>query len=399
MTRQDLYALVWERPVIHVSKRFGISDVALRKTCKKHDIPLPPLGYWAKLAHGKNVVQTPLPALKHGIFDRVYLVEKPIPDQPPEVTAAMASARERENSLDAKIHVPDSRPEKLHYTALAAERTLKKAKPDHEGFIQSSGPGLVTVRIGPPSIQRTVILLDTFLKALMVRGFAVADDEKGVAITVDGEVFWISISETRDRRAHEPTAQELKRQAERESFDARYPGIYQAKPTSKTYRSWDYFPSGRLAFELNAEWRESYQSSPIGYWRDRPTKKAEEYLNDAIVALVSAAASIRHKRAVAAEAERRRAEAAEQRRRDEAKTQRAKKRRDYLMEKAGDYTELVRLATFLSYLDSEGEGNNTGVDRLARELRAIVDGKRLTLGRDAINDDIVRLGLYGEDDV
>src|SRR3546814_8104441 len=28
----------------------------------KHDIPTPPVGYWAKLAHGKPVDQLPLPA-------------------------------------------------------------------------------------------------------------------------------------------------------------------------------------------------------------------------------------------------------------------------------------------------------------------------------------------------
>lgn len=57
MKRADLYALVWAKPVTHVAREFGISDVAVRKICIKHGIPTPPLGYWAKLQHGKKVVQ------------------------------------------------------------------------------------------------------------------------------------------------------------------------------------------------------------------------------------------------------------------------------------------------------------------------------------------------------
>ncbi len=63
MNRKELYDLVWSTPMVHAAKRFGISDVALRKTCVRHDVPTPPLGYWAKLAHGKKVRQPPLPAL------------------------------------------------------------------------------------------------------------------------------------------------------------------------------------------------------------------------------------------------------------------------------------------------------------------------------------------------
>lgn len=39
MNRADLYALVWEKPVLHVAKEFGVSDVAIRKICIKHGIP------------------------------------------------------------------------------------------------------------------------------------------------------------------------------------------------------------------------------------------------------------------------------------------------------------------------------------------------------------------------
>ncbi len=44
-TRQELYDLVWSQPMRTLASQFGVSDVALAKTCRNHDIPIPPRGY------------------------------------------------------------------------------------------------------------------------------------------------------------------------------------------------------------------------------------------------------------------------------------------------------------------------------------------------------------------
>lgn len=61
MSRQQLYDLVWSEPLRTLAKRFEISDVALAKACRRADIPLPGLGYWAKRAANKPVMQPALP--------------------------------------------------------------------------------------------------------------------------------------------------------------------------------------------------------------------------------------------------------------------------------------------------------------------------------------------------
>ena len=130
MTRGQLYALVWEKPMIYVAKRFGISDVALRKICKKHGIPTPPLGYWAKLAHGKRVKQPPLPALKKDVQDLIYLEEKPLENVPTEVSAARAAVTRHETAAEAKIVVPSEYPETLHPIAHKnAQRNSTRQRP------------------------------------------------------------------------------------------------------------------------------------------------------------------------------------------------------------------------------------------------------------------------------
>ena len=64
INRQDLYNLVWSKPVVKIAKDFGISDVAVGKICKKMNIPKPGLGYWAKKEFGKKTKVTPLPKHK-----------------------------------------------------------------------------------------------------------------------------------------------------------------------------------------------------------------------------------------------------------------------------------------------------------------------------------------------
>jgi hypothetical protein len=61
LSRQELYDLAWSEPLRSLSARFGISDVALKETCAKAQIPTPKRGYWAGKDAGKNVSKTSLP--------------------------------------------------------------------------------------------------------------------------------------------------------------------------------------------------------------------------------------------------------------------------------------------------------------------------------------------------
>jgi len=64
--REALYKEVWRTPVSQLAGKYGMSDVALAKICKRMQIPLPPRGYWAKLAGGYAVSREPLKPLAEG---------------------------------------------------------------------------------------------------------------------------------------------------------------------------------------------------------------------------------------------------------------------------------------------------------------------------------------------
>lgn len=69
-----MFQLVWATPRTALARRFGLSDVAIAKHCRKANIPMPPLGYWARIAAGKNPAKVPtLPLRLPGQEDRVTL--------------------------------------------------------------------------------------------------------------------------------------------------------------------------------------------------------------------------------------------------------------------------------------------------------------------------------------
>ena len=88
--RDKLYEEVWSEPVTTVAKRYGVSDVAIHKACKRLHVPVPPRGYWAKLSAGQSITRDPLPP-----YDGPKWIRRlsPSPDQlQPDVPA---KAKER----------------------------------------------------------------------------------------------------------------------------------------------------------------------------------------------------------------------------------------------------------------------------------------------------------------
>jgi hypothetical protein len=86
VTREELYELVWSVPVRRAATRFGISDVALAKQCRREQIPIPPRGYWARKAAGQSVQPAPLPPF----------VEPPPPPRKPTAQELREQERQRQ---------------------------------------------------------------------------------------------------------------------------------------------------------------------------------------------------------------------------------------------------------------------------------------------------------------
>jgi hypothetical protein len=61
ITREELYAQIWETPLSRVAKKIGMTPTGLIKVCRRLEVPYPAAGYCAKRAYRKETPQTPPP--------------------------------------------------------------------------------------------------------------------------------------------------------------------------------------------------------------------------------------------------------------------------------------------------------------------------------------------------
>lgn len=66
MTREELYELVWTKPMTEVAKGFDVSGSYMARVCTVLNVPRPERGYWAKLAVGRAPAREPLPEAQPG---------------------------------------------------------------------------------------------------------------------------------------------------------------------------------------------------------------------------------------------------------------------------------------------------------------------------------------------
>jgi len=66
ITREELYELVWSKPMTKVAEDFDVSSSYMARVCAVLRVPRPERGYWAKLAVGKAPAPNSLPEAKPG---------------------------------------------------------------------------------------------------------------------------------------------------------------------------------------------------------------------------------------------------------------------------------------------------------------------------------------------
>lgn len=186
-----------------LAAEYRLSEVALHKICRKHDIPTPPVGYWAKKAHGKPVRVTPLPRADETGSTTIREGEAS------EEGVEVAEARAR-----VKAALVDWRPaETAPTTNAVVERTVSKletAKPKRTGLVTIEGAGLISVALRPECVDRAARILSLLADAAAQAGIVLDTTKRSAAWQCEGEDVSFSFEEVADRVEHEATEQELR---------------------------------------------------------------------------------------------------------------------------------------------------------------------------------------------
>jgi hypothetical protein len=347
-TREELYELVWSKPITHFAKQFGLSDVAIHKICKKHDIPTPPLGWWAKHAAGKPVKRTALPQKDGDAPTKIVIADAQFTSEAVHLRAARETARVAADSMPSREAPMDP----VVRQTLAA---LRKLKPSDRGILSLSEPGLVKCEVAATSIERVGHALNRLAQAAGAHGFALIGGKSGAIFEGAPESVGISVAEPYRRMKHVLTPKEEaslaaweKKRDRAVKFDS-WGDIAFSRPT---FPEWDYHPTGQLALELERVYVREGQS-PRSAFRDGKTQRVEEMAADIAVGIVVVSAAT-HAERLRREVEENRAEQARRRREDAARAKYIQERREgALAEVLNDVEKLERARRILGLLNDQ----------------------------------------------
>tara|TARA_R110000868_G_scaffold411283_2_gene702784 strand:+ start:65003 stop:66259 length:1257 start_codon:yes stop_codon:yes gene_type:complete len=328
MTRRDLYDLVWSKPMTALAGEFDISDRGLAKLCARHHIPVPPRGYWAKVAAGEKPTVPPFLELKDRTLDQVTI--RGGTSNLPESVAEFARKRkaERENRVATIRQVADTPlvpVECPHKTVAKTAKFLRTRKPNKEGVLRATEPGHCGVIISAPSAERSIVILDALARGLEEVGLILTAEGDKMSVQRNSDRVKFTLLERTKRMKYVPTPEEVAREERRKEKEARswrrndWDGIsFGSRPPWPEYvTEW----TAQLVFSIDA-WADGLRKT----WGDGKTQRVERMVPDIVAGIELVLETVRVRREESEERERRWQELQRRRKLAHARKEREEKR-------------------------------------------------------------------------
>lgn len=346
LSRENLYEKVWTSPIHKLSTEFGLSDVGLGKVCRRHQIPVPGRGYWARLQSGQRLKRPPLPAITNARLNNIEIF--PSEPRPPILDPQQAEIQ------IPTILVAEDRA-LTHRHALRIERFILSTKTDEMGVLLPRKGRVVPVRVSPEALPRALRIIDALLSAVEAANYTLKWESPyntPLSIAVLDEELTFSISEILDRMEHKPTREEITREKLK---------LFWHPP------KWDYRPSGHLKITIDCTDFRGVRHT----WSDGKKKPLEEYLGHFMVGLVLVAKAIKQGREERAEQERKWAEERKQAAEESARQAEYKRKAEVAGKLAASWNQSKLLREFGNTLLAEAEKMAASEDQ-KQDLEAIV---------------------------
>ena len=203
---------------------FGISDRGLAKVCGRHRIPVPPRGYWAKVAAGERPKVPPFLEWKDRSLDQVTVrgAISSLPDSSVELaTKRKAERHGRTPSEKAAPNAPLITVENPHPTVAKTATALRTKKPDSDGVVSATGPGHCGVIVSATSAERAVVILDGLARGLEKSGLVLIPEGDKMSLKRGMDAVNFTLLERTKRVKYVPTPEEVAREDRRKEKQAR----------------------------------------------------------------------------------------------------------------------------------------------------------------------------------
>lgn len=346
VTRSELYEAIWSEPMKVVARRFGVSDVALAKRCRRMGIPLPGRGYWAKKAAGKKVKSISLPkaipgetieSFEIGLRQRVSIESATAEPNEGPVWDQKKFEALPQNEIVVQTTLDKPRKEIRHTRA-----SLNRAGRNQRGLLRPTDKACFDIQVTKPSIGRAILIAQALLDAADARSipFTLSSDDKlRTVFHVQGHAVHVRIDEEVQQKELPPPKPKFPWE--------RVPYFYDR---------YEYVPTGRLTLRIDEQYLQCSRKS----WSDGKTQRVEDCLNAFFVGLVSAAEALRlrHEEAVRREAEWKEAERIRQ---EQARRQAEEAARVKQLEAAtAHWSSAKTISAFVDAVEAEAIKRNAG---------------------------------------
>jgi hypothetical protein len=261
--REKLYEQVWNEPVTKVAQRYGVSDVAIAKVCRKMTIPVPGRGYWAKKAHGYPVARKPLPGLKDvPAVARASVAEHPLQSRPsfPAEAADLAEILRIEQLLLSGAFIPQAGKGLRNKLLTGTRRALRNGFKDTWGILHAArGEICLDLRVSKSALSRALELMGMLIAVFESQGLTVAvvpsnDKRSETRVKILGQTVQFGIIEKVREVPLEPQADQ---------------------------RSLRYKPTGQLSIQV-LSCTDFYKK----IWRDKETKPVEALIPECVATMM-----------------------------------------------------------------------------------------------------------------
>lgn len=321
--------------MLKVAQEYGVSAVALGKTCKKLSVPVPGRGHWAKLAHGHSgTKKPPLPKLDNiPVIYRSPVAEKKPSDSnqtDPEflsITQLLVSGALNPPQMDLT-----SRAHPLVKSTLS--RLGNQSHKDEFGILRPQEPGGLHIKVSEGMLDRALHVMAQVIAVLERQNCVVAVSGEGHTVaSIHGEQVRFAIEEPVRKVA---------------TSKPRVPN-----PTDR----WDYEetvtnePGGKLVLTILAEtWGKFEQRKR---WSDAKTQRVESLIADFVAGLLRTAVSLRRQKEEQSQQELERKRREEERGQLRQHVQEEEKRVEQLDKWVDDWERADRIRNFIKAYEEQ----------------------------------------------
>lgn len=231
--RSTLFDQVWKQPLKDVSVGYGLTPAELKRVAQALAVPLPPLGHWTKVEHGKGMPQPPLPEFDG---ETTHTVTQWVNDTEVEVAKRFGAAQEQvERATPALPDMRTALGDCLPIVKRMAAR-LKKGYPDTRGWPSVSLLGHFEVSVAPQNQERALLTLDRVIRHCQAAGITYVSDENErdpAMFVVDDLKFTLRIFESGKRQERALTDKEKAELKANPTGYHYFPARYTFHPTNQ----------------------------------------------------------------------------------------------------------------------------------------------------------------------